>query len=287
MIFEAQAGTTYKIAVDGDGFFPPGGGPPGIEGAFELRIEETPIPTNDDFADAVALSSELHEGSFYFASASGSSWNATKETGEPSHAGDPGGASVWYSWFAPSSGAARVSTCFGRPGLLDVYTGSSVSSLTPVVSATRSFSCSVEFPAEAGTVYRIAVDGKLDTKTGIAESNDFQLMIFLRPTILMEQASGPPAISVPDVSPPETRIQKRFLKRMPPTVVMDFTSNEPESTFRCKLDKRRYTACRSPRKLKNLKPGRHIFKVVAVDAAGNADPTPATATFSIPKPRSR
>jgi VCBS repeat-containing protein len=53
-----------------------------------------------------------------------------------------------------------------------------------------------------------------------------------------------------------------------------FRSNEAGSTFRCKLDRGQFRSCSSPKGYR-LKPGRHTFRVVATDTAGNADPTPA------------
>jgi hypothetical protein len=52
-------------------------------------------------------------------------------------------------------------------------------------------------------------------------------------------------------------------------------------TFRCRLDRRRWTGCHSPQAYKHLKKGRHTFQVTAVDHRGKADPTPATRRFSV------
>ncbi len=87
----------------------------------------------------------------------------------------------------------------------------------------------------------------------------------------------------PDTTPPDTTISKRVLKRRPPIFVFHFQSTEPGSTFRCKLDRHPFAACASPKTYKHLKPGHHTFKVVAVDAAGNVDPSPAVARFRVPK----
>ena len=54
-----------------------------------------------------------------------------------------------------------------------------------------------------------------------------------------------------------------------------FTSDEPGSTFECKVDKKRFKPCTSPRKVKRLDDGKHKFKVIATDAAGNVDPSAA------------
>ena len=45
-------------------------------------------------------------------------------------------------------------------------------------------------------------------------------------------------------------------------------------------------ACDSPFKEK-FQRGRHHFEVVAVDPAGNADPTPATADFKVKRKQRR
>jgi hypothetical protein len=57
-------------------------------------------------------------------------------------------------------------------------------------------------------------------------------------------------------------------------------SNEPGTSFRCRLDGRRLP-CRQRMSFKKLRPGRHTFEVSAIDAAGNADPTPAVAHFKV------
>lgn len=53
-----------------------------------------------------------------------------------------------------------------------------------------------------------------------------------------------------------------------------FASTEPQSTFQCKVDKRRWRGCSNPFK-RRVKPGKHLFKVRAIDRFGNVDPSPA------------
>ena len=62
-------------------------------------------------------------------------------------------------------------------------------------------------------------------------------------------------------------------------VVFIFASSEP-GDFRCKLDRGRLRPCRSPRALR-LRPGRHSFRVFAIDAAGNRDTSPAVVRFRV------
>jgi hypothetical protein len=52
-------------------------------------------------------------------------------------------------------------------------------------------------------------------------------------------------------------------------------ATEPGATFHCKLDRGRWRTCRSPKTYRKLRPGGHTFRVRAIDAAGNVDPTAA------------
>ena len=44
---------------------------------------------------------------------------------------------------------------------------------------------------------------------------------------------------------------------------------------------KQFSACTSPKKYKGLQPGKYKFEVRAVDAAGNADPTPDKDKFKV------
>lgn len=87
---------------------------------------------------------------------------------------------------------------------------------------------------------------------------------------------------LPDTTPPDTRIakhpkKKTFSKR----AKFRFSSLDATATFRCKLDKKKAKPCSSPYKTKNLKVGKHVFRVWAVDAAGNVDPRPAKYSWKV------
>jgi YD repeat-containing protein len=124
--------------------------------------------TNDNFADAQVISGSS-------GSASGTNVGATKESGEPNHAGDAGGASVWYRWQAPTTGSSIFSTAGSSfDTLLAVYTGSSVNALTTIASddddPAGGLQSVVTFNAIAGTVYYIAVDGFAGSRGNITLS---------------------------------------------------------------------------------------------------------------------
>lgn len=85
-----------------------------------------------------------------------------------------------------------------------------------------------------------------------------------------------------DTTPPQTKIVKGpKAKTHARKVKFKFTSSEAGSTFKCKLDKKPVKSCKSPKTYKKLKPGKHLFKVWAIDKAGNKDPTPAKRKFKI------
>lgn len=113
-------------------------------------------PANDAFSAAALLSGTS-------VTATGANGGASKEPGEPNHAGRPGGRSVWWLWTAPGAGEAELQTDTSTfDTLLGVYAGSSVSDLVEVASNDdhADFGWSrVRFATQASATYRIAVDG--------------------------------------------------------------------------------------------------------------------------------
>ena len=113
-------------------------------------------PANDDFAAAQVLSGPTGV-------TAGSNVDATQEEGEPDHAPQAPGHSVWYRWTAPASGRVVFDTCDATETdtVLAVYTGPNVAALRRVVRSDDS--CGdrslVSFTAVAGRTYLIAVDG--------------------------------------------------------------------------------------------------------------------------------
>ncbi len=85
-----------------------------------------------------------------------------------------------------------------------------------------------------------------------------------------------------DCDPPETTITKDAPKKTNKSKVkFKFTSDEAGSAFECKADKKPYKPCTSPKKVKRLDEGKHKFKVRAIDAAGNVDPSAAKDKFKV------
>ncbi len=124
-------------------------------------------------------------------------------------------------------------------------------------------------------------------------ANEFQLEVEqplpapLTPPVTTPTPTPTPPITKPkpDRTPPRTRLLRRppGVVRVAPhrraTVVFRFAASE-SSRFECKLDGKPYRRCHSPLRT-HLKVGRHIFKVFAIDAAGNRDKTPALARVRV------
>jgi hypothetical protein len=128
--------------------------------AFGLTPSPLPIPApqapaNDAFASSRALTGST-------GTLSATNVAASKETGEPKHAGRVGGRSVWFTWTSPGTGVVTIDT-FGSKfdTVLAVYTGVNVGSLRSIASNDDSggVQSKVSFNATVGTVYRVAVDG--------------------------------------------------------------------------------------------------------------------------------
>lgn len=86
-----------------------------------------------------------------------------------------------------------------------------------------------------------------------------------------------------DRKPPNTRITAGPPKTTRSRAVrFRFRSTERGSEFQCKPDwRKRWTSCRSPKRYSRLRPGKHSFRVRAIDRAGNVDRTPAKRSWKV------
>lgn len=154
---KTTAGAVYHIAVDGY---------EGAAGTVSLAIDYfdvAPAVPNDQLGDAIPLSGLPVD-------AAGNNVGASRESFEPSHAGNSGGRSVWWRWVAPVSGPIEVSTSGSDfDTLLAVYAGNqtqfpvSMTNLRLMAanddSASDSITSRIEFNALADTTYYVAIDG--------------------------------------------------------------------------------------------------------------------------------
>jgi hypothetical protein len=148
--FNASAGTSYQIAVDGRN---------GAVGDIVLSLQLTGTgvaPTNDLFESRITLTGTN-------VTVTGHNVGATNQLGEPRHAGSAPAKSVWWSWTAPSAGRVTISTQGSDfDTVLAIYSGTALGSLTEVASDDQSGlnnTSKTAFNSVAGTTYHIAVDG--------------------------------------------------------------------------------------------------------------------------------
>ncbi|MBI1233485.1 MAG: S8 family serine peptidase [Alphaproteobacteria bacterium] len=113
----------------------------------------TQRPLNDNFANAFPITDAV-------ASFPASTYGATTQIGEPDHADQDNGGSIWYVMEAERGGTIRF-TAQGRLGQtsIGVYRGDSLVALQSVASASNTGGdASVDIPANEGDRFRIAVD---------------------------------------------------------------------------------------------------------------------------------
>lgn len=58
-------------------------------------------------------------------------------------------------------------------------------------------------------------------------------------------------------------------------------TGQPNTRFKCRIDRQRWRSCRSPRRLKKLRKGRHVFRVKAINAVGQRSKRPARRVFKV------
>ncbi len=145
-------------------------------------------PFNDDFGARPHFTSD-------FLTIRASNVGATAESGEPAHAGFTPTATLWWEWTAQTGGPVTIDTTgSGYDTVLAVYAGTSVGNLTPIVSNDNnggSATSLVQFTAQPGATYEIAVDGK-NGATGLTLLNVATPPLndaFATPTVLNGQSS--------------------------------------------------------------------------------------------------
>ena len=113
--------------------------------------------SNDNFQSAIDISGQTQVV-----------WNntlASKEVGEPNHAGRTGGKSVWWKWTAPKSGIVTIDTKGSTfDTVLAIYSGNSLAQLTALAANDdddddSSLLSKVTLSASPNVTYYIAVDG--------------------------------------------------------------------------------------------------------------------------------
>lgn len=94
-------------------------------------------------------------------------------------------------------------------------------------------------------------------------------------TVLADKPASHTANYVATSGPPATTHRRPKIHKHPPKRTRSRTARfafggEKGLRFHCKLDGKKYASCHSPRVFKRLKPGKHTFRVLAVDSSGAA-----------------
>jgi 6-phosphogluconolactonase (cycloisomerase 2 family) len=96
----------------------------------------------------------------------------------------------------------------------------------------------------------------------------------------------PPDTTAPDTDLTSEPAAQLTAKKKTVKAAFEFAASEAGSRFECRLDSAAFSACTSPQSLK-LKVGAHTFRVRAIDAAGNADFSPAKGQGTVIKKKKR
>jgi subtilisin family serine protease len=165
-----------------------------------------------------------------------------------------------------------------------------IASGPPVVtkSTAASFTVQASSGALGGATLECALDGAAFSSCTSAPS--FERLVEGSHTLVARARDGvgradptPAAWSWRiDVTPPQTTITARPPARTRrATARFRFGSPDPTARFSCAIGRRSFRPCTSPLTLRRLAIGRHTFRVRAVDAVGNIDPTPARAAWRV------
>ena len=168
-----------------------------------------------------------------------------------------------YTWTVDLTPPATQVT--GRPPALTNSTTATFTFISPDPTAT--FRCSLNgAPAQSCTspvVY-----------SGLADATRSLLIQAVDPAGNVDPTAQPIVWTV-DSTPPDTAIANPGNVVAMDFVSFSFTSTEAGSTFQCAFGNAPFAACSSPDVVDVPGSGAHVFKVRAIDGAGNVDPTPA------------
>ncbi|HTY87866.1 MAG TPA: protease pro-enzyme activation domain-containing protein [Candidatus Acidoferrum sp.] len=138
-------------------------------------------PVNDYFAAALPLNALVPSFTGISGHDAVSNTNATKELGEPDHAGNVGGKSVWWWFQPPSDGVLTLDTAGSSfDTLLGLYTGTNVANLTAVADNDDAYFGApggysrLDQAVRSNLLYHIAVDGYGGASGNVVLNYSFQ-----------------------------------------------------------------------------------------------------------------
>jgi Ca2+-binding RTX toxin-like protein len=205
--------------------------------------------------------------------ASGSTGPVTVTLGSVG-AQDTGGAGIdTLPDLSPSDGLSDVENLIGSPFAGDVLTGNAAPNQIDVRDG---FGDTADCVGPANGNLAITDEPGVDS---IANCESIDAL----PVTAPPPTSEPPATTADTVPPETTIVSHPKAKTRARKASFAFSSSEAGSTFVCSLDGRPFAQCSSPFATLKLKLGKHRFQVLATDAAGNRDQTPATFLWKVTK----
>ena len=144
-----------------------------------------------------------------------------------------------------------------------------------------------EATADGDGNWSLVFPASLPAGTGVAAAQTLnggtsELAISAIPLADALTPAPPGSGNATDRKPPRTRMLKQPRRvRAGQVARFSFTASEPGAGFQCSLDGARFRPCESPKKYRLSRPGKHLFRVRAVDPAGNVDPTPVRRRFEV------
>lgn len=171
----------------------------------------------------------------------------------------------------PSTPAGEVEFTSDGPGAFTRLTCDLISALDNVASCQVDYTPSSATPALHSLEATYKGSGEHEGSKGV-----FALTVTapINPPPARESTGAATGTSSSPAAPNTTLRKKPRKKTAKRKAAFEFVSDQPGSSFQCKLDKQPFKLCRSPFKAK-VKPGSHDFQVRAINAQGTVDPTPA------------
>jgi hypothetical protein len=175
---------------------------------------------------------------------------------------------VTYTWTVDLTPPSTQIT--SRPPPLSNTTTSTFTFTSP--DATATFRCTLNGGAPAACTSPVSY-------TGLSDGTRSLLIQAVDPAGNVDPLAQPLTWSV-DTTPPDTTLANPGNLTGEQVVEFSFTSSEAGSTFQCSFRNAAFAPCTSPDPVDVAHSGAQVFKVRAVDAAGNVDPTPATRSWT-------
>jgi subtilisin family serine protease len=169
--------------------------------------------------------------------------------------------------FARELDAASVTPANLR--LTDATTGAAVATTTAWAAATRTATVDPAAELVSGRPYLLTVTGVEDTG-GAVMAERFRTRFT--------------AGTTPDTSPPDTIFTYEMFGSFHNDVGFEFFSTEPGSRYECSWNNEPFRRCDTPEYVAMHYDGPNSFRARAIDAAGNADPTPPSRAWTYPAP---